>query len=595
MRARPWCVVVPLLAVLVGTARAQEDTTAVVGDTTAAARAAPDSVPRRPAAVPQPEPAVPQGPLAPGTRVTLTRDSLVWSGGQTLADLLTRIPGVYVARAGFWGQPEYVQYGGRGGAALEVYWDGVRMEPLGTDSLFIDAGRIPLSYLQRVDLEILPAALRVYLVSERYDGLTPRSTVRIATGAFETGAYAALFQHRWRSGIGLDVAGDVVDTQGASGPGRNDQTFDLWAKLSWQPTPTAGLTYQVRRHDYERPVVNTTAGGVGVPAHQGVRTDFLFTMLAGTPHGRGLRAEGGIGVSRWSPDSISTVPEQLVRQAHARVRYRAATWSAALEGRVSDTRTLGAVEARAGWVPTPGVIVSGRARWRRHTGNRTSRDASGTLGLYHGPFSLVGELAVSDALQAPALPADTTIETLDHAVRFALDTGPLDAMVGLVRRDAYAPLPFPDLAVVAGMAPVPAIDYVVADVRLWSSKALSFGARYSDPLDDSVADLQPPTQTRADITFRSKFWPTFRSGAFDLMARVSMESWSTGTAGLTAANEPIVLPGATFYTVFVQFQIVGFTMFWDFRNARLTQAEFVPGLASPRQAQTFGITFEFFN
>lgn len=592
--ARVCCVAILALGGLAPTASAQQDTTGIAADSGAAPAA--DTVPARRITLPQPEPAVPQGPLAPGTRLTLTRDSLLWSGAATLADLLTRIPGVYVARAGFLGQPEYIQYGGRGGAALEVYWDGVRMEPLGTDSLFIDAGRIPLSYLQRVDLEVLPATLRVYLVSERHDGLTPRSTVRFATGPFETGAYAALFQHRWRNGIGIDVAADVLDTQGFSGPGRNDQAFDLWAKLSWLPSPSAGVTYQVRRHDYERPVVNTEGGGVAVPAHEGTRTDFLFTLFGGSAlSGRGLRAEGGVGVSRWSPDSVSPVAEQLVREAHARFRYRADRWSAALEGRVSDARTLGALEARAGWVPVAGVVLSGRARWRRHSGERTSRDASASFGIYRGPFSLVGELVLSDALQAPSLLADTTIETVDHSVRLGVDTGPLDAMVGLVRRDAFAPLPFPDLALVSGMTPVPVTDYVIADVRLWSSKALSAGARYSDPLDDVTADLQPPTQTRADITFRSKFWRTFRSGAFDLMARLSMEAWSTGTAGLDAAGVPIVLPGATFYNMYVQFQIVGFTMFWDFRNARLTEAEFVPGLAYPRQAQTFGISFEFFN
>ncbi len=73
----------------------------------------PDSVPL-PRTVATDHAAVPAGPLPPGSRVTFTRDSLVWATANTLADLLTAVPGVYVARAGFLGQPEYVQYAGGG-------------------------------------------------------------------------------------------------------------------------------------------------------------------------------------------------------------------------------------------------------------------------------------------------------------------------------------------------------------------------------------------------------------------------------------------------------------------------------------------------
>ena len=82
-----------------------------------------------PLMLPIPEPAVPPGPLPPGTRYTFTRDSIRWMSGVTLADLLVSIPGVYVARAGHLGQPEYIMYAGHGGEALELYWDGLPMCP----------------------------------------------------------------------------------------------------------------------------------------------------------------------------------------------------------------------------------------------------------------------------------------------------------------------------------------------------------------------------------------------------------------------------------------------------------------------------------
>ena len=57
----------------------------------------------RGAVLPVLEAEVPPGPLPPGSRYSFTRDSILWAGGLTLADLLARIPGAYVLRAGFVG------------------------------------------------------------------------------------------------------------------------------------------------------------------------------------------------------------------------------------------------------------------------------------------------------------------------------------------------------------------------------------------------------------------------------------------------------------------------------------------------------------
>ena len=98
------------------TTAARTDTAAVRQDTTRA-----DSVSLlRVATVPAAEPAVPSGPLPPGTRYSFTQDSLLWTNALTLADLLKDIPGVYVVRAGYIGQPEFVSYGGKAGASIEL-------------------------------------------------------------------------------------------------------------------------------------------------------------------------------------------------------------------------------------------------------------------------------------------------------------------------------------------------------------------------------------------------------------------------------------------------------------------------------------------
>src|SRR5207237_9191120 len=94
-------------------------------DTTAAA--AQDTTPRdttqrdtTPALLPVFAAAIAPGPFPLGMRYTFTTDSLLFSNTRTLSDLLGHIPGVYVARGGWYGQAELVLFVGRGPAAPET-------------------------------------------------------------------------------------------------------------------------------------------------------------------------------------------------------------------------------------------------------------------------------------------------------------------------------------------------------------------------------------------------------------------------------------------------------------------------------------------
>jgi hypothetical protein len=118
---------------------------------------------------------------------------------------------------------------------------------------------------------------------------------------------------------------------------------------------------------------------------------------------------------------------------------------------------------------------------------------------------------------------------------------------------------------------------------------------YSNPRGGESPDLQPPTHGRVQITFRSKFWRTFRSGAFDLKVQAAMESWSAGTAGVGPEGDPIEFPGATIYDLFVQFELADFSLFWHYRDARRPSSPYIPGLEYPPYMQTFGVKWEFLN
>lgn len=563
------------------------------------ATAEPDTVTEGPLSVFQPDyissPGfeVPEGPLAPGTRRVFTRDSLIWDGAATLADLLAEIPGVYVARAGFLGQPEYVVYGGRGATSLEIYWDGHELEPLGGDTVYLDPGAISLTYLRRVEVHMLPASLRVYLVSERHESLSARSVISLVTGDFETAAYAGLFQKRWLNGPAINVAGNFVGTDGASGPNRNDQRFDAWAKVEWFADRQTGAYYQLRRQELERDPVSAIDEGPGVPFRKGTRTDLWFTFFRSLEPGPyGVRFDVGLGSSSWTGDSI--LGDQNLRKAFVKVSYAQPRISLSLNGRVGDERTNSEVEGSFGWTPVPGITVSASGRWERHDGDRTSKRINFGLGLYRGPFSLVGQLEQGELLQAAAIVGDTIQSTRDVSVSAGFRSRPFEVRAALVRRDRFQPLPFGEVLPVSALAPSPESTHLLVSFRLRPLAPLTLDGWYADPVEGAL-DFQPPEHTRVQLTFRSKFWRTFRSGAFDVKIALAMDAWSRGTAGLTADGTPIELRGITFYETLLEFQIVGFTAFWNIRNAYRAREQYIPGLSYPRSAQTYGVRWNFQN
>ncbi len=576
-----------------------QDTTLVHPDSLAPQQGEADSVPPQeaadtvrsgPASLPIFPPETPIGPLTPGSRYTFTRDSILWAGGLTLADLLADIPGVYVLRAGFVGQPEYVQYAGRGGAALELYWDGVPVQPVGGDTLFVDPGRYSLTYLRRVDVEVLPALLRVYLVSERHELPVIRSKVRVQSGTFKAAQYTALFQKRFPNGLELDVAGNFAGTE-ASTANAGADAFDLWASLAWLPTPRIGARYQLRRQSLDRDGI---AGLVN--EREGARTDMQFTFFArNSDSDLGLKAELGLASSFWSADSGVTPGTHGVRQVFAGLQYRLPNLTLSGIVRGADSRTPFAIEGRFGWVPLSVVVLSADAGYRQHTGDRSSIWLRGSAGLHAGPVSLVAEGMMRDAVQASALPDDTAQATIDLTLRAGLGTKFIGGHGAIQRRDAFQARAYPELPAVPALAATPQTTYVVADGYVRPISPLTLSGTLSHPVQGEAADFQPPQHLRAALTFRSKYWRTFRSGAFDVKFEAAVERWGAGTAGLGTDGSPIELPPGEFWEFQVEIQLVTFTAFWVLRNARLSEDQYVPGLVYPGNAQFFGASWVFSN
>ena len=409
-------VCVAALLALAARAVAQADTT-VRRDTTARS----DSAARRdttardtaPAYLPVFARTSPEGPLPRGARYSFTADSFALSGLQTLSDLLARIPGVYVARGGIYGQAEIALYGGRGPGALEVYWDGVPYLPLGRDSVYLDPARIPMAPLERVDVIVLPASLRVYLVTARQRSTQASTLIRITTGQVRTAGYRGWFLKRWRSGLGLSLAADYNNNDGI--PGSSSTAFnsvDLWLKAEYLRSARLGASYQILSSSWRRSASDAPGLVDRFPFER--RDAVLRAFAAARPDGLGPRVELTLATTGTGKDTAVTG-----RSISQRVLALSSTWDHALAGltvRAQGTDRPWQLEARAAWRPFPVLTFAADARHAAYSGSRSGDRAhlAAGLGLPLG-FSAHGDLAWADDLQAPLDTSDSAQRTTDYS------------------------------------------------------------------------------------------------------------------------------------------------------------------------------------
>lgn len=566
----------------------------VLPDTTA-----PDTTPALLPLFPAP---VPAGPLPAGTRYTFTADSLVFSNVVTLSDLLAHIPGVFVARGGYLGQAEPVLYGGRGARGLEIYRDGVPVLPLGRDSVFLDPARISLAALERVEVLVLPAELQVHLVSARHASTEPYTEVRIATGEVGIANYHGAFARRWRSGLGLSLRADWNSLDGENAPTSSTTSFsgtDLWLQAEYVPTGRFGATYQVQSSRWKRGGRTSLVQGWDAKR----RDQALRVFLAARADGLGSRIELTVARARVDRDTlVDTVSsEREVAQGNLELSHAWARGSAGVALRVQGKDRPFQVEARASWMPRPSLVVAADARRTTYasphrTGDRLHLAAGVTLPL---GFSVHGDVAISNDLQAPLVATDSAQETTDYSGAIRWESRWAMLQVGGGQRAAYRPFGFASgVSTVARLGPTPKTDYVTAQASIRPLPGLELSGWYADPVGGG-GDFEPAHHARYSATFYSKFWRVYKSGVFALRGEVAAESWSVGAGkglgGRDAGSSQLPLPGATFVETNLEMRIVGLTIFWAIRNVRGMRASYVDGLGYPKQAQFYGARWVFRN
>lgn len=573
-------------------AAAQADTTR---DSTAArdttGRVGRDTLPRILPTFPLP---VPAGPLPRGARYAFTADSLLFTSARTLSDLLGRIPGVYVARGGWFGQAEPVLYGGRGPLALEVYWDGIPYLPLGRDSVYLDPARIPLAPLERLDVIVLPAALQVYLVTARPRSTTPVTHIGIATGDQNIAGYRGGYGTRTRSGLGLSLVADdnSVPDGSAAATTTTFNSTDLWLKAEYiPPDGRLGASLQLLSSNWRR---HEAAGRVDHWQQQRRDRSFAF-FVASRTDGLGFRLAGTMTNS--TVDQDTAVAERTLSQTSLELSH---TWPRAnltVTGRFGGTRAPGRFEARGGWVPVPRVTLAATVRHTTYAGNRSGDRAHLTAGVTLPlGFSARGELAWMKDVQAPLLITDTIRQqATDVAAWLRWDHPRVVIELGRGRRDPFTPLGFAaGIKTVDHLGPTPRTDFIAAHASVRPLPGVELAGWYFDPIVGG-GDFEPPHHARLSASFYSKFWRVFRSGIFALRAEVAMESWSGGLSGRDTGGAQLTLGGASFAETNLELQLGGATLFWIIRNSNGMRGSYVDGLGHPKRVQLYGARWFFTN
>ncbi len=233
------------------------------------------------------------------------------------------MPGVFLARAGWAGRPEVVHYAGQGASSVELYWDGFALDPIGRDSAGMDLSQISLGLLQRVEVEVLPTVLRVYLFSDGQPVRHARTETSFSTGDASTNAYRIRYLNRWKDGTGLGVGVEFLGTAAARADDGHSNSLTLWGKGSWVPSPRIGIEYQAVSTSLDRDGFQVTSAGgsqftIGNPDSH--RTDlFLRGFVASRDDGMGLRFDALAGQHQLHRFLLGPEPRRAAGRRHPRL------------------------------------------------------------------------------------------------------------------------------------------------------------------------------------------------------------------------------------------------------------------------------------
>jgi hypothetical protein len=534
--------------------------------------------------------------LPPHSRVLFPRDSIDFMNAETVGDVLSEIPGVFMWRGGWLGRAELPNFLGRGATSVEWIVDGVPYTPMGLDSLSVDPTTLPLGFVERIEVERLPGLLRVHLMLRQHNLLAPWTRIGVARGTYDQALYEGMLQKRARSGLGFALGASYTISEGFKEFVGNSQISHGWLEGSYIPSERFGARVRYRLSAPERDPSyreTGTASDTVARALDGNRKDVeARVFLRQRPDLLGNQADFIISRSSWALDS--TLEQSLLRVG-AVVSMRGPTRSLGASLWYGSRWTQLDARVRGGWSPTEHLSAAVEGALQQHTDSRNSRWVllRGGLTLPLGA-SLSGAWRLGQQVARPKILGDTAQSLSDREIRFGFDRSWIGAEVSYTRLAQFQPVSFYQFAQIDSIATPGSVEWLTASARLAPRQWLTLQGWYSTPRRGEPEGM-PPTHSMITATIRSKFLRTFPSGIFDLKLELAVENWGTGTLGRDVVGDPVTINGATFMRGLIQMRFSQFIIYYDRYNLANTRSSYIPGLRQPTQGYTFGVRWAFLN
>lgn len=173
-----------------------------------------------------------------------SREDILTSTANTLAELLAEEPGVIQLLGGDYGTPAALSAFGSGSGGVRIVVDGFELTPLAGG--VADLQRIGLGGLAGVRLERSGGEMLIEMTSYRYDDGRPFTLVEAGTGQLDTNLFRGTFAEPTLFFGSLAVALERVDTRGY-GDDEGGSRTGYWARYQLHARDRAGIAFDVRR------------------------------------------------------------------------------------------------------------------------------------------------------------------------------------------------------------------------------------------------------------------------------------------------------------------------------------------------------------
>ena len=575
------------------------------------------------------------------------RAALFATGALTLADLLGRVPGLTEFTTGFLAAPTLVASLGDL-RRIRVYLDGLELDPMDRRARGVaPINDLPLHALEELRIERGADEVRVYARTWRVDRTVPFTRADIATGDLSANLYRAYYGRRYEHSEATQVSAEQFTTQPARELPSSD-VLNIMLRLGITRGPWSADAFMERSHRNRAPWVGTgdqSETSEQVPGIETQRNTSYVRFGNGDPdRGRWLQliasahdyrgsARTSTNVSQLLPsqrDSASSLSDSLSYESQylltGGITRGALQLSGAERFRIGGGRTSHVMSGRASAVfgmLSVSAFGEGRSYLNPARTEATiklellrrlsvlasaSRTGAGDFDrLFVEPRS--GAVMDESGVFIPNASGSFTSRDTSEVTRYRLAARTnMRAEAGVRVRDlwlAYGTIKRGPTTLLppAEISPRYARPAAVrpegeATAQTLTARGRVWRAVYADAWalawSDSVGLYRPRYQTRSELYIQTNLLNRFPSGNFGLLASLSHEYRSSVRFPVTSDSSRTA-PGYRVLAFKLELRVQSAVVSYQFRNLLQEKYSQIPGFNLPRQAQFYGVRWDFWN